>query len=238
MTNSFGKCVIPADCEAAKECEFEGERTGVINDCSKYTECNNGKLITKSCTVDIELPLFFDALTQTCRPESEAQCYPILVCKSTLDLDSDMIGICKDIDKCTGAAIKGNCTATGHTCCVAENASELQNTVEDDSTKLTKEIFLKIAGDTVRNQAIYKYFVESMRLANVTSEYEIAAYLAQLIGETKYFRSIESIILEKDFDELIGNNVTGDGTKYRGRGGILLIGRTAYHLAQTNNGEY
>lgn len=96
---------------------------------------------------------------------------------------------------------------------------------------LTKEMFLNVVGNTTRNNEMYYYLTESFTFADIKSEYQIAAYLAQLIGETDYFRAIESTQHETDFNPQLGNNQTGDGVKFRGRGGILLRGKNNYFLA-------
>ncbi len=116
-------------------------------------------------------------------------------------------------------------------CCVPDN--KLNSKTRSSHHLLTKEIFLKVVGDTTRNEAIYYFVVESLDIAKIETEYQIAAYLSQLIGETKFFEFIESSVLEKDDNYLIGNNQTGDGTKFRGRGGIMLRGRDNYELAHS-----
>ena len=129
-----------------------------------------------------------------------------------------MIGDCMLVDDCTGAAVEGNCSTSEFICCIAESSAPPDKA---ENKIITKDIFLKIAGNTKRNQAIYNYFVESLEMANITTEYQAAAYLSQLIGESKYFKSMESS----------GYNLTGDSLKFRGRGAILLRGKTNYELA-------
>ncbi len=96
-----------------------------------------------------------------------------------------------------------------------------------------KDIFLEISGNTVRNEALYKYFVMALHMANIDSTYGKAAFLAQILGETKMFKAIESTVLENDNNPSIGNTEKGDGTKYRGRGAILIRGKANYNLART-----
>ena len=47
------------------------------------------------------------------------------------------------------------------------------------------------------------------------------------------FKAIESTVLENDNNPSIGNTEKGDGTKYRGRGAILIRGKANYNLAKT-----
>ncbi len=96
----------------------------------------------------------------------------------------------------------GNCTMAGQTCCIDDiKASDVS-----ESKLISRELFLKIAGNTTRNQALYNFFVESMVDANITTVFQAAAYLSQLLGESKYFKSIESLQIENDYDARLGNN--------------------------------
>ncbi len=144
----------------------------------------------------------------------------------------DMVGTCQNISVCTGVAVKSsNCSTTGFVCCIEELHTEPH--FLNENPILTRDIFLKIVGNTSRNRAMYFYFVESLAYAQIQSEFQLAAYLAQLVGETDYFKAIDSSQAESDFDSQLGNNQTGDGVKFRGRGAILLRGRTNYYLAST-----
>ena len=118
--------------------------------------------------------------------------------------EATLVGECMEIDVCTGAALAGNCSQS-QTCCVADVASP--DVVEN--FYLTKEIFLKIVGNTTRNSALYAYLVESMNIAEVQTPFQVAAFVSQLIGETDFFKKIESLQLESDFDTALGNNQTG-----------------------------
>ncbi len=124
-------------------------------------------------------------------------------CSGTFE--RNLVGLCLEIDNCTGAPIGGNC-ANGLKCCVPDPSPPL----EISNEILTKTKFLKIIGNTPRNNVLYHYLVESMQKANVRTEFEIAAYLSQLMGETDNFRSMESSQLEADFDSSIGNNNAGE----------------------------
>lgn len=140
-----------------------------------------------------------------------------------------MVGVCKNVSLCTGAAIAGNCSLSSHICCVPEPAMSLS------SEFISVDTFLNVTGDTVRNRAIYPYFIDSLIAANITSLYQIAAYLSQVIDETDYFIKIDSLIIEKDVNQVIGINQLPDDIIFRGRGGILLKGRNTYNLAQNGS---
>ena len=160
--------------------------------------------------------------------------YGQLTCVSKFDTNKKMVGACLAIESCVGAAINGDCADSKHTCCVTESGTAPKEVAHNI---ITKAIFLKISGNTARNNAIYRYFTESLGLAGITTEYQIAAYLSQLLHETDYFRSIESLIMETDNNTALGNVQTGDGTTFRGRGGILLRGRKFYNASQNANSK-
>ena len=143
---------------------------------------------------------------------------------------NNSIGVCTEVSECRGAALQGKCFLP-QLCCLNDTSSYYQ------SKLITKDLFLKIAGNTSRNDWLYGHFVESLGLAQIEDDpYRAAAYLSQVIGETDYFKSIESPVKEKDIDPNIGNTVPGDGSLYRGRGGILLRGKKNYQLATNNSG--
>lgn len=143
-----------------------------------------------------------------------------------------MIGQCSSVNECTGAAVVGNCT--NMICCVPDTG-KLPN---EQNMILTEEVFFNIVSNTTRNRVIYKYVVQSLTLAGVSTKYQIAAYLSQIVGETQEFEVIESPNRDKDQDSNIGNNKTNDGTVYRGRGGILVRGKTNYNLANLKKGNF
>ncbi|CAF0704553.1 unnamed protein product [Brachionus calyciflorus] len=147
-------------------------------------------------------------------------------CKTTYG--SPLDGECKLVDECTGAAMKGNC-ANNLICCVPDIAK----TVAENSF-IKKSLFLKYVNNTARNNALYGFFVESMTSAGVGGNiYKAAAYFAQLVGESNYFRNLESGVIDSDTNADFGNNQTGDGSNFQGRGAILLRGRSNYQLANS-----
>ena len=91
-----------------------------------------------------------------------------LTCVSKFE--KNLVGVCMEIDSCVGAAITGNCSNSKHTCCVPESFIA---PVEVGNNLISKELFLEISGNTVRNNAIYRYFAESLVLAEINTEYKI-----------------------------------------------------------------
>lgn len=171
------------------------------------------------------LILFLGVCVKTFRAQSSSTTSPTIACVARYD--SSLVGECKSVDQCAGAVLRGNCSGSS-ICCIRDNAkTDTQNSI------ITKNIFLKLVNNTVRNNALYSYFAESMNLAQINTEYKAAAYFSQLVGESDFFRNLESGLIDSDSDNDLGNNVTGDGTKYQGRGAILLRGKTNYLLANS-----
>lgn len=145
-------------------------------------------------------------------------------------------GECKNVDDCKGAALVGNCTGQ-QICCIPDPNSPPS---VPSGIKLTKQIFLKLVGNTPRNDYLYNFIASAMQSAALFTgsfpNHKTAAFLAQLVGESDYFRNLESkIVNDTDNDTILGNNQAGDGVKFMGRGGILLRGRTNYALANNSN---
>jgi predicted chitinase len=97
-------------------------------------------------------------------------------------------------------------------------------------------MFLKLAGNTTRNSFLYNYFVESMNRASIANQYRAAAYFATLVGESNFFKDLESKITDPDINIDLGNDATGDGSNFRGRGAILVRGKQNYMLANSRLG--
>jgi predicted chitinase len=140
-------------------------------------------------------------------------------------------GTCKLVEECVGAALQGNCQNTASfnfICCIPDS-----NQPNLSDKFITKPIFLKVAGNTSRNSALYGFFVQSMQTAKINDQNKAASYFATLLGESNFFRELESKVKDQDFNADLGNNSTNDGSIYRGRGAILVRGKTNYQLAES-----
>ncbi len=138
-------------------------------------------------------------------------------------------GTCKSVEECSGAALIGNCL-NSFVCCITDIKSPPNIT---ENPLISKKLFLKLFGDTERNAALYNHFAQSLIDAEINNQYRAAAFLATLMGETNYFKELESKVNDPDFNADLGNNATRDGSNFRGRGGIWLRGKTNYILANS-----
>ena len=64
--------------------------------------------------------------------------------------------------------------------------------MSSENSFIKKRVFLKLVGDTVRNDALYNHFAKSLTDAEIFNQYRAAAYFATLVGETNYFKELES----------------------------------------------
>ena len=91
---------------------------------------------------------------------------------------------------------------------------------------------MKFVGNTTRTNRLYCLFKRSIAEAGITTCHGAAVYFAQIIGETNYLNFFEEpkspSMSQFDFSTSIGNNETGSGFKYRGRGALLMRGRGVY----------
>lgn len=148
-------------------------------------------------------------------------------------------GRCLGVDECRGAALapsSGNCANQNHICCVEDNNPKPSF---PSNIKLTKSMFMKLVGNSARNEYLYDYVAASMNSAGLlsgsNSNYKIAAYLSQIVGETNSLRNLESSVIDDgDMDPYLGNTQSGDGIRFMGRGGILLRGRENYLEANSS----
>lgn len=148
-------------------------------------------------------------------------------------------GVCKPSRECLGAAVESNNNNCGTTniCCV----DDVKVTIAEDK-HMPKSTFLKLVGNTSRNDAMYSYFVQSMQLAGVNTgsnaDYKMCTYLSQIVGESKVFERLESRYIDRDDDVEFGNSDIGDGEKWQGRGALYVRGKKDYELCNKANNIY
>jgi hypothetical protein len=148
-------------------------------------------------------------------------------------------GECRPVKDCRGAHLESNNSSCGNVnkCCMEDITVNVA-----PNNRLTKNIFLKLIGNTSRNDAMYNYFVQSLPLAGVSTgsnaDYKMCAYLAQIWGETNGLENMESRLIDEDDDRDLGNNEKGDGETWQGRGGIMVRGKTNYDLANKADSRY
>jgi hypothetical protein len=136
------------------------------------------------------------------------------------------IGQCMQVNDCIGGAFIGNCSNLNNVCCIKD---PFNSSFTPLNPIINLGLYLKLAGNTTRNRALFEYFAESLVLSNISNPNRAAAFFATLIGESNSFRELESTI--NDADDNFGNTNTGDGLLYRGRGAILVRGKDNYILA-------
>ena len=151
---------------------------------------------------------------------------PVTVCQTA----SSLSGLCSQLDECTGAVFRAPNECVGQqVCCIDDDVKPSYK----ENALFTRDMFLKVVGNTTRSRELYYYLIEAFGYAGIEGEYQIAAFVAQVVGETNFLKGLEAEQVEKDFDGQLGNNQTGDGVKFRGRGAILLRGRSDYFLANS-----
>jgi hypothetical protein len=156
-------------------------------------------------------------------------------CRTNFGLNGDCVGI----SDCTGGTFPSTkCARSNQICCVDDPYydRQLENYIGKSPYDLSK--FLRLTGDTPRNRALFGLFNKAMDDANINDKdgnecHKAATFFAQLFDETDEFTRTESTEETKDYDNEIGNDSNGDGAKYRGRGAILLRGKTNYRKANS-----
>ena len=151
-----------------------------------------------------------------------------LACKN-LHGNDKFNGTCTFVDECTGAALRGSCINTNHVCCIKDTPS----TYTPKNPIINLGLFIKVVGNTPRNNALYNWFAEALEISQINTPNRAAAFLATLAGETNNFRDLESPI--NDADDVFGNSAPGDGSLFRGRGAILVRGKDNYISANNSH---
>jgi hypothetical protein len=138
-------------------------------------------------------------------------------------------GICMPNSICLGAALTEICQDKSHVCCIPDPALTSE---PGENSFITLKRYLKFVGNTTRTNRLYYLFKRLIAEAGITTRHRAAVYFAQIIGETNYLNFFEEpkspSLLQFDFSASIGNNETGSGFKYRGKGALLMRGRGVY----------
>ena len=173
--------------------------------------------------------------TTTTRPTTTTTTPPNVPCISKYS--PFMNGTCQTKESCTGATLLGLCRTTSYVCCV--NDTDI-NINYSDNKFIPLNVYRSLVGNSTRATALYKVFSRALTEANVTTCHQAAAFLSMIQGETSNLMLFHELLKDSskfDFDANLGNNQTGDGNKFEGRGAILLRGRENYQLASNNTGN-
>lgn len=138
-----------------------------------------------------------------------------IFCKSNIN---NLSGRCLSRDQCTGATLKSPDCKQATICCVPDSSIPL-NYQPNQIITLIK--YLMLVGDSIRTRALYTAFSKSIADAGITQCHQVAAYLANIQGETDNFMNFEETrddFSKYDYDVTLGNDESNDGSNYRGRG--------------------
>jgi len=147
-----------------------------------------------------------------------------------------MNGTCQTKESCTGATLLGICKTTSYICCLNDTDSNINY---PENTFLPLSVYRKLVGNSTRATSLYRVFSRALTEARVATCHQAAAFLSMVQGETSNLMLFHELLKDSfkfDFDANLGNNQTGDGARYEGKGAILLRGRANYHLASNITG--
>jgi hypothetical protein len=124
-------------------------------------------------------------------------------CKSRLE-SSVGAGNCSSKFDCIGGGfISKDCTKD-QICCIQDKKLDTNYKYIPLFKQFTRDIFLSLVGDNLRNKILYNYFAKSMDDAKINQCHQAAAYFSQLAGETESFKLFESPITLNDIDSAYG----------------------------------
>jgi predicted chitinase len=131
--------------------------------------------------------------------------------------------------------VNGQCSGSGK-CCAAETAS-----ANPPKEYISLSVFKTLFSDGVsgaRAEAFWPYFNEALDYASINTCLRVSAFVAQVGHESAGLYYFEELASGADYEWRtdLGNNVAGDGMRYKGRGPIQLTGRSNYKAAGSSLG--
>ncbi|HBF06179.1 MAG TPA: hypothetical protein DDW28_08855 [Prevotella sp.] len=108
--------------------------------------------------------------------------------------------------------------------------------------KVTREQMLAIIGDGQRTDYFLHYINAWATTFGINTPLRMAHFLAQVCHETNGFKLLREVGKPCYFNKyeqgklakMLGNTQKGDGTKYKGRGLLMLTGRANYEAYQNS----
>lgn len=108
--------------------------------------------------------------------------------------------------------------------------------------KITRQQFLAIVPNCDKSAAILHYINAWADTFEINTPLRMAHFLARCCHETGGFKYMRELGKEKYFKKyeegklgkMLGNTQKGDGYKYRGRGFLMMTGRSNYKAYQTS----
>jgi hypothetical protein len=138
-----------------------------------------------------------------------------ITCKSNIN---SLLGRCLYRNQCTGATLKSDDCKKETICCAPDAAIPIHY---PPNKIISLRDYLILVGNSTRTRSLYTAFSKSIHDAGLTQCHQVAAYIANIQGETNNLMSFEETrddFSKYDFDETLGNDKSNDGSNYKGRG--------------------